>query len=105
MADKTLIDKVTDTLFGTEVNPDDGRVRYEGAGLVFSIYEAGEFKDETGKIQKFAAGIKISVGTRSVRLEPSQAAVLKNILAMPDVCQRIQARIDEENEMRKNLRM
>lgn len=105
MAEKNLLDKISDNLFGPEVSNDDGRIKYEGAGLVFSIYEAGEFIDDTGKTQKFSAGIKISVGTRSVRLEPSQVAVLKNILSMPNVCEKIQGRIDEENEMRKNLRM
>lgn len=107
MTEKTFIDKLTDSILGKEIEKDTetGRLRAEGAGLVFSIYEAGSFVDDQGKTQAYQQGIKISVGPRSIRLEPSQVAVLKNILNMPDICAAVQLRIDEENELRKNLRM
>ena len=107
MSEKSLLDRITDTILGNEVEIDSetGRLRAEGAGLTFSVYEAGSFVDDAGKTQKYQAGIKIAVGQRSLRLEPSQVAVLKNILNMPDICQAVQVRIDAENEQRKNLRM
>jgi len=72
--------------------------KLNGSGVSLSIYEGGQFTDESGAVKQFDKGIKITVGGFSVKLQPSQLAFIVQATQDPEVKKELTARLKEEQE-------